>query len=531
MSNIESIVKGAWKSTKNTVLQVPEIEKKVKEATSNDPWGPTGTQMREIAQATHHYQDLPLVMATIWRRLNDHGKYWRHVYKSLLVIDYLLRNGSEQVIRECRDNVIQIQTLTEFQHIENDKDVGLSVRERAKLIVELIHDDKRLKAEREKARATSKKFLVGMSNEVSGGYGGGYGGGGYDNSDYDSDARRSEYNDERSYENEEPEQPSPSNRTSSYESPSSNSDSRRPRAPSFGNSSTSPAPASNSRSSAVSSPARNTTSAPAPVSAPAQAPPNLFDLDVPSSTPAKSQDIDFFNTPAVGGFGTTPSTFGTPAPSFGTNPVFPTTTASVTPGFAPSANLFDPRTTSTATSPTQPGNGWANFQSHETDSSAFSSDTQEKKNDPWNQTHLINLDFNKSSSSTTSQIKPSMGTLATAPMGGSAKPMGQPSNAMGPGKQVTAPAPTFPSTGQMGMSSYPTGMQPGYPATFGSTYTTAPAPMGAPMYTQPTGAPMYTQPTTGTQPAYPPTLGGYGMAPNTMYTAQKPATGTQPNWF
>ena len=39
---------------KNTVLQVPEIEKKVKEATSNDPWGPTGTQMRELAQATHH---------------------------------------------------------------------------------------------------------------------------------------------------------------------------------------------------------------------------------------------------------------------------------------------------------------------------------------------------------------------------------------------------------------------------------------------------------------------------------------------
>jgi epsin len=49
------------------------------------------------------------------------------MWQSLLLIDYLLKNGAEQVIRECRDNVIQIQTLTEFQHIdENDKDVGLS---------------------------------------------------------------------------------------------------------------------------------------------------------------------------------------------------------------------------------------------------------------------------------------------------------------------------------------------------------------------------------------------------------------------
>lgn len=523
MSNIENIVKGAWKSTKNTVLQVPEIEKKVKEATSNDPWGPTGTQMRELAQATHHYQDLPLVMATIWRRLNDHGKYWRHVYKSLLLIDYLLRNGSEQVIRECRDNVIQIQTLTEFQYIENDKDVGLSVRERAKLIVELIHDDKRLKAEREKARSTSKKFLVGMSNEVSGGYGGGHGSyNGGSGEDY-----RSDYSDERNYESEEPEQPSPSTRASSYES-SSNSDSRRPRAPSFGSSPAPSAPTSNPRSSTVSSPSR-TTNAPAPTPAPAPVP-NLFDLDVPSPAPAKSQDIDFFNTPAVGGFGANTNTFATPAPSFATNPVFPTTSPTNSGFVNPPTNLFDPRTTSTSTTAQSSNNGWANFQSYETDSSASAS-TEEKKNDPWSQTHLINLDLNKSSSSATPQIKPSMGTLATAPMGG-AKPMGQPSNAMGPGKPVTVAAPTFPSTGQMGVNTYPTGVQQGYPASFGSTtYTAAPTPMGAPMYTSaPTGAPMFTQPM-GAQPGYPPTLGGYGMAPNTMYTAQKPATGNQPNWF
>jgi hypothetical protein len=44
-----------------------------------------------------------------------------------LLVDYLLRNGSEEVVEELRHHVIQIQTLGEFQHIDEDgKDVGLS---------------------------------------------------------------------------------------------------------------------------------------------------------------------------------------------------------------------------------------------------------------------------------------------------------------------------------------------------------------------------------------------------------------------
>ena len=99
----------------------------------------------------------------------------------MLLIDYLIRNGSEQVIRECRNHLIEIQTLTEFQHIEEDKDVGLSgmfnclsvmvfisnyisVRERAKQVIELLHDDKRIKVEREKAKTNRDKYK-GVSNE------------------------------------------------------------------------------------------------------------------------------------------------------------------------------------------------------------------------------------------------------------------------------------------------------------------------------------------------------------------------------
>ena len=33
----------------------------------------------------------------IWKRLNDHGKNWRHVYKALVLLEYLIKTGSEKV--------------------------------------------------------------------------------------------------------------------------------------------------------------------------------------------------------------------------------------------------------------------------------------------------------------------------------------------------------------------------------------------------------------------------------------------------
>ena len=75
-------------------------------------------------------------MKTIWVRLNDNGKYWRHVYKGLLLLEYLIKNGSDQVVRACQSNGRLIQTLTKFQFVtEKGKDEGENIRNRAKMIV------------------------------------------------------------------------------------------------------------------------------------------------------------------------------------------------------------------------------------------------------------------------------------------------------------------------------------------------------------------------------------------------------------
>jgi hypothetical protein len=45
-------------SSKNVAKGYSDIQKKVREATSNDSWGPSGSLMAEIAQATHNQYTL-----------------------------------------------------------------------------------------------------------------------------------------------------------------------------------------------------------------------------------------------------------------------------------------------------------------------------------------------------------------------------------------------------------------------------------------------------------------------------------------
>ncbi|KAK3902524.1 hypothetical protein C8A05DRAFT_15432 [Staphylotrichum tortipilum] len=138
------------RSVKNVTKGYSNVQIKVREATSNDPWGPTGTQMSEIAQMTFNSStEFYEIMDMIDKRLNDKGKNWRHVLKALKVTDYCLHEGSELVVTWARQNIFIIKTLREFQYIDEDgRDVGQNVRVAAKELTSLILDEERLRAER-----------------------------------------------------------------------------------------------------------------------------------------------------------------------------------------------------------------------------------------------------------------------------------------------------------------------------------------------------------------------------------------------
>jgi len=114
------------RSVKNVTKGYSTVQVKVRNATSNDPWGPTGTEMSEISQMTYNSSnEFYEIMDMLDKRLNDKGKNWRHVLKALKVLDYCLHEGSELVVTWARKNVYVIKTLREFQYIDEDgRDVG-----------------------------------------------------------------------------------------------------------------------------------------------------------------------------------------------------------------------------------------------------------------------------------------------------------------------------------------------------------------------------------------------------------------------
>ncbi|CAG7965785.1 unnamed protein product [Penicillium nalgiovense] len=114
------------RSVKNVTKGYSSVQVKVRNATSNDPWGPTGTDMSEIAAMTFGSpNEFYEIMDMLDKRLNDKGKNWRHVLKSLKVLDYCLHEGSELVVTWARKNVYIIKTLREFTYVDEEgRDVG-----------------------------------------------------------------------------------------------------------------------------------------------------------------------------------------------------------------------------------------------------------------------------------------------------------------------------------------------------------------------------------------------------------------------
>jgi len=182
------VFKGTLRTVKNVTNGYSGVEAKVRTVTSNDNVIPSGAQMQELAELSHRQYVSCLrgqtsclhsnnseyfvdMVTMLDKRLNDKGKYWRHVYKvrapplstgfsepdkyfqSLVVVEYLLHSGSPNVAQYFRDNVYLIKTLTEFQAIDdNGRDVGADVRVRARELSRLLADDKALAETRQRRK-------------------------------------------------------------------------------------------------------------------------------------------------------------------------------------------------------------------------------------------------------------------------------------------------------------------------------------------------------------------------------------------
>lgn len=117
------------------------------------------------------------------------------------MIEFLIKNGAERFIEECRDKLYKIRALQDFNFYEGTVDKGSGVREKAKQVVELLGSNEIIRTEREKARVLRNKLVGidsrnggngfgGSGNSYGGSSGNSYGGNGSD-SRYDGGGGRS----------------------------------------------------------------------------------------------------------------------------------------------------------------------------------------------------------------------------------------------------------------------------------------------------------------------------------------------------
>ncbi|KAI2604635.1 ENTH-domain-containing protein [Hypoxylon sp. NC1633] len=164
-------IKAGVRKVQNAVMNYTEMEAKVREATNNEPWGASSSLMQEIANGTFNYQTLNEIMPMIYRRFTEKSaEEWRQIYKSLQLLEFLIKHGSERVIDDARGHITLLKMLRQFHFIDqNGKDQGINVRNRAKELAELLGDVDRIRAERKKARTNKAKY-TGVEGGTMGGF-------------------------------------------------------------------------------------------------------------------------------------------------------------------------------------------------------------------------------------------------------------------------------------------------------------------------------------------------------------------------
>ncbi|CDK29321.1 unnamed protein product [Kuraishia capsulata CBS 1993] len=169
-------VKAYVRKAQNAVLNLSEMEAKVREATNNEPWGASSTLMAEISQGTYNYREREEICAMISRRFTEKSAHeWRQIYKALQLMEYLIKHGSERFVDDARANVNLITLLRSFHYIDSQgNDQGVNVRTRAKQLITLLNDESAIRQERKKARENQKKYGgLSSSSTYTNGYSGG----------------------------------------------------------------------------------------------------------------------------------------------------------------------------------------------------------------------------------------------------------------------------------------------------------------------------------------------------------------------
>ncbi|OBS79010.1 hypothetical protein A6R68_18587, partial [Neotoma lepida] len=136
----------------------PEVRKRKQGSGSRQRRGRLGLleeAEEPISDMTFNAVSLSEIMHMMWQRLGDHGKNWRHVYKSLSLMDYLIKNGS----KKYPTTGPQINS----ENVNVSLELGRYIRDKSKQVITLLMDEQLLFKEREVASWTRQRTSYSMT--------------------------------------------------------------------------------------------------------------------------------------------------------------------------------------------------------------------------------------------------------------------------------------------------------------------------------------------------------------------------------
>eukprot|EP01035_Chromulina_nebulosa_P029222 gene29222-38709_t len=135
-----------------------DTEAKVLEALSPQNWEISTSLLIEIAAETMDHKKYGIIMGIIWEYLEAETMSWKLIFKSLTLLDFLVKNGTEKVIEACRIRIEKIRSLLGYVFYEGREERGCVIRDKAALLCNLLSSNEMIRSEREKARLLRESF-------------------------------------------------------------------------------------------------------------------------------------------------------------------------------------------------------------------------------------------------------------------------------------------------------------------------------------------------------------------------------------
>ncbi|KAA6385000.1 MAG: hypothetical protein EZS28_019472 [Streblomastix strix] len=156
-------VRSLLKQVQNLPVFGTEIERKIRFVTSNDRDVVDTSLLNEIADETHKRDFYDEIMQLVWERLDQKSKDWKIVYKTLQLMEVLIRSGSPSCITEIRRNQYKVKNLQFFDYTNSHQvDCGVNVREKAKGLLEILDNDELIKEMRDESQRTRERCEGGV---------------------------------------------------------------------------------------------------------------------------------------------------------------------------------------------------------------------------------------------------------------------------------------------------------------------------------------------------------------------------------